>query len=322
MIHSQVCGEKTGSQGHFAIKGFSDLTVHSHTTLWTGASMQLLAKLIKYLAFRLNAVITFMFFYPSNLMWHKPLSQQLEHKTAFNKWFETGMMSKMQDLHYPKWLWIVKQKCEKGSYRFKCKDLDMGHRGRKHLPHFDCQLHVAADFGIDVPHTNTIHDRQLLNTNLHFLWRQLQDHLSLPKPCRFHPAFLSSLKSEVTTNFWSHFKVLTFIRKHRSNLCSYWETFKQNFLSVFLPFLDNVLVFRHSSSAPFICGTLSIGCHLGIPPASFLAGFTCVSVSLSVPTSSVGVVTLVLIRARAFLLWGARVFGAGIWDHAVWTINL
>lgn len=31
-----------------------------------------------------------MLFYPSNLMWHKPLSLQLEDKTAFNKCFETG----------------------------------------------------------------------------------------------------------------------------------------------------------------------------------------------------------------------------------------
>lgn len=31
VMYSQTHGEKTGSQGHFAFKGFSDLTVRSHT---------------------------------------------------------------------------------------------------------------------------------------------------------------------------------------------------------------------------------------------------------------------------------------------------
>ncbi len=43
MMYSQTHGEKTGSQGHFVTKGFSDLTVCSHTTLRTGARMQVLA---------------------------------------------------------------------------------------------------------------------------------------------------------------------------------------------------------------------------------------------------------------------------------------
>lgn len=41
----------------------------------------------------------------------------------------------------------------------------------------------------------------------------------------------------------------------------------------------------------------------------------------SVPTSSVGV-TLFFVWAPVFLLWGAGVFGAGLWDHAIWTVNL
>lgn len=43
MMPSQTHREKTCSQGHFVIKGFSDLTVRANTTLKTGACMWLLA---------------------------------------------------------------------------------------------------------------------------------------------------------------------------------------------------------------------------------------------------------------------------------------
>lgn len=44
--------------------------------------------------------------------------------------------------------------------------------------------------------------------------------------------------------------------------------------------------------------------------------------ALSVPASSGRVVTIVFIWAAALLWRRTWVFGAGIWDHAIWTVNL
>lgn len=65
--------EKTGSQGHFAIKGFSDRTARTHTTQRRGAGLQLLTNWLSLWPSDLMAA-TFMLLYLSNLMWHKPLS--------------------------------------------------------------------------------------------------------------------------------------------------------------------------------------------------------------------------------------------------------
>lgn len=114
---------------------------------------------------------------------------------------------------------------------------------------------------------------------------------------------LSKLK---LLDFWSSFKALTLIKSSAL-------TFLQTELSFrFPPILQQCACSSLRSAEPM--GAIS----------SELPGwpYISVSVSLSVPTSSVGVVTIVVIWAPALLRGGARVFGAGLWDHAIWTVNL
>lgn len=119
MMHSQTRGEKTGSQGRFAIKGFSDLTVRFHTTQHAGQVLACRCSLTNQvlpMAFRLNdSYITFYAFF-IQVIWcdTSPLSLQLEDKKAFNKCTDWQVLwwcvelTEMQDPHDPQWLWIVK----------------------------------------------------------------------------------------------------------------------------------------------------------------------------------------------------------------------
>lgn len=132
--------------------------------------------------------------------------------------------------------------------------------------------------------------------------------------------FLLWISQNYTISFCSS-KALSLINKKQS-----LNFHLSSFLPFFLPILNSVLIF--STQQPQRRSLHLVTTNPWVPPghpSSRLPGWPHVSVSvtLSVPTHSVRVIApVVVVRARALVLWGARVFGAGLWDHAVWTVNL
>lgn len=115
MIHSQTHGESTGYQGHFAIKGFSDLTVRTRTCSQVAGWVTLY-----------DSNVTCMLFYLSNLMWHKPISVKSIRLPLTSVLTLAGIkIAWTPDWNarftlFPKWLWIVKLKDDPADSTWYC----------------------------------------------------------------------------------------------------------------------------------------------------------------------------------------------------------